>query len=127
MALGHPPLPLPLAAEDYVLEDLTVPVEGGEVKGGPPVPAPHVGVGPVPDHQLHHGQLPRHAGLLDGGLALLIVLVNVYVVTGCVQQVLQLPVVLVLQGVVKPGLEAGVVGDLVCGLWHRPGLSFGDL
>jgi len=39
------------------------------------------------------------------------------------QQVLELPRILVDQCIVEPGLQGGVVGHLVCGLGHGPRLG----
>ena len=68
----------PPVAQEHELGDVGVAREGGHVQGAPTVPACSAWVSPMPHHQLHQRQLAREAGLQEGGLAIGVVLVDVY-------------------------------------------------
>ena len=68
----------PPVAQEHELGDVGVAREGGHVQGAPTVPACSAWVSPMPHHQLNQRQLAREAGLLEGGLAIGVVRVDVY-------------------------------------------------
>ena len=108
------------AGEQHVLGDLAAAGEGCHVQRAPAVPGGEAVVRAVPRQQLHQAELARQAGLLQGGLAVTVVLVDVDPLGAGEQEGAELLVVAVLDGVVEGVLEAGVVGGGVGGGGHGP-------
>ena len=114
--------------EEEELRHLGVPRVGGQVQGGPPVPAGQPRVRAVPHQHPHHAQLPAQRRGLQRrvpGLRAQLVDVDAGAGVGAGEQLLQLAVPAPPHALLEPVLQRGVEAGHVGRPRHRLGADLG--